>query len=122
MTGDDPAMGQHSRAMANKARTETKLAISAISFCEIALLAAKKRLKLEAAPALLRRDLLDTGVIELPLTGDIAILAAALEHLHGDSADRFIVATAIAHDATLMTADRALLRWRNKLVRQNAAK
>jgi PIN domain nuclease of toxin-antitoxin system len=42
--------------------------------------------------------------------------------LHGDPSDRFIVATAIAHDATLLTADQRLLEWRNQLSRQNAAR
>jgi PIN domain nuclease of toxin-antitoxin system len=118
---DASSLGRRSRAMADKARKDGQLAVSAISFWEIALLATKNRLKLEAAPADLRRDLLDTGTIELPLTGDIAILAAGLD-LHGDPADRFIAATAIANDATLMTADRALLRWRSKLPRQDATK
>jgi predicted nucleic acid-binding protein len=41
--------------------------------------------------------------------------------LPGDPADRFIAATAIAPDATLVTADTALLKWRHKLRGQNAA-
>ena len=45
------------------------------------------------------------GIVELPLTGEIAVLAGELESLHGDPADRFIAATAIRHDATLVTAD-----------------
>jgi PIN domain nuclease of toxin-antitoxin system len=122
MSKDDPAMGRQSRSAAHKARERGQLAVSAISFWEIALLAAKNRLSLHQAPEILRRDLLDTDVIELPLTGDIAILAVGLNIPHGDPADRFIVATAVAHNATLMTADRALLRWRNPLPRQNAAK
>jgi len=56
------------------------------------------------------------------LTGSIAISAAQLQDLRGDPADRFIAATAIAHDATLMTADARLLRWHHALRRQNAAK
>jgi len=71
-------------------------------------------------PAELRADLLDTGVIELALTGDIALLAVDLKTLHGDPADRFIIATAIMHDATLVTADARLLRWRGRVKRQNA--
>jgi len=96
-------------------RAENQLAIS-----EIALLAAKDRLELHRRPAELRAELLDTGVMELALTGDIALLAVELKNLHGDPADRFIVATAIMHDATLMTADARLLRWRGKVNRQNA--
>jgi PIN domain nuclease of toxin-antitoxin system len=39
-------------------------------------------------------------------------LAAGLRGFRGDPADRLIGATAILHEATLVTADQALLRWR----------
>jgi PIN domain nuclease of toxin-antitoxin system len=68
----------------------------------------------------MRRRILDEGAIELPLTSQIAILAGELEGLHGDPADRFIAATAIAHDAILVTADDRLLRWRHSVRRHNA--
>ena len=71
-------------------------------------------------PAEVRAELLDTGIIELALTGDIALLAVELKNLHGDPADRFIAVTAVVHDATLITADAQLLRWRGKVRRQNA--
>lgn len=122
MANEDPALGRHSHSIIRKAREDRQLAISAISFWEIALLANKGRLELSQPPTELRSDLLDTGVHELPLSGAIASLAVSLESLHGDPADRFIVATALTHDATLVTADRALLQWKNKLPRQNAAK
>ena len=80
------------------------------------------RLAATQSPEHYRRRLKDTSINEVPLTGDSAILASALEGLPGDPADRFIVATAIAHDATLITADKALLTWKNKLPRQNATK
>jgi PIN domain nuclease of toxin-antitoxin system len=96
------------------------LAVSAVSFWEIALLIAKRRLRSLDSAEIARRQILDTGVSELPLSGDIAIIAAELNGLHGDPADRFIVATAITHDATLMTADDRLLRWRHSVRRQNA--
>ena len=116
----DPALGPKSCSMALAARAENQLAISSISFWEIALLVSKNRLEMHSRPAELRAELLDTGIIELALTGDIALLAVELKNLHGDPADRFIAATAIAHDATLMTADARLLRWRGKVRRQNA--
>jgi PIN domain nuclease of toxin-antitoxin system len=123
LLNDDSALGKKGCAAAMAARETNQLAISSISFWEIALLIVKKRLDLELPPAELRRQLLDTGVIELPMTGDIAVLAAELENLHGDPADRFIAATAIAHDAILMTSDRHLLNWRSKTMkRQNASK
>ncbi len=113
LANDEPVLGQKSCSLALAARTENRLAIS-----EIALLAAKDRLELHRRPAELRAELLDTGVMELALTGDIALLAVELKNLHGDPADRFIVATAIMHE--LMTADARLLRWRGKVNRQNA--
>ena len=63
--------------------------------------------------------MLQPGFSRMPLTGDIAILAVRLD-LHSDPADRFIAATAIAHDATLMTADESLLGRRSKVRRINA--
>lgn len=121
VANDDPALGGQSASLALAARTQNQLAISAISFWEIALLAAKNRLELLAPPAQLRAELLDTGLIELPLSGDIAVLAVELKGLHADPADRFIAATAIAHAATLITADMRLLDWQSDVRRQNAA-
>jgi PIN domain nuclease of toxin-antitoxin system len=120
LASDEPVLGQKSCSIALAARAENQLAISAISFWEIALLVAKDRLEMRRRPAELRAELLDTGVIELALTGDIALLAVELKNLHADPADRFIVATAIMHNATLITADARLLRWRGKVNRQNA--
>ena len=68
----------------------------------------------------MRRLILSGGVTELQLTGEIAVLAGELDGLHADPADRFIAATAIAHDAMLVTADGRLLKWRHGLRRHNA--
>jgi len=117
---DDPALGKRARAAAVTALEEDQLAISAISFWEMALLVAKGRLRTLKDPVEQRQWMIRAGLIELPLTGDIALRAVELDDLHGDPADRFIAATAAVHDATLMTADEALLRWRSKVRRQNA--
>ena len=86
------------------------------------MLIAKGRLGAATSPEEHRAKILASDIQEIPLTGDIAILAVKLSELHSDPADRFIAATAIIHDATLMTADRALLNWRNELLRQDATK
>jgi len=116
----DQGLGKQSQRMADKALAEDRLAISAISFWELAMLIAKRRLRALKSANEQRMKLLAAGIRELPLTGEIAILAAELENLHGDPADRIIAATAIAHDAMLMTADANLLRWRHRLKRQDA--
>jgi PIN domain nuclease of toxin-antitoxin system len=117
---DDRALGKRTRGMVEKAAKDGDLTISAISFWEIALLIAKRRMRRPDSVRELRLQLLSQGTAELPLTGEIGIAAAELDSLHGDPADRFIAATAIAHDATLITADEKLLRWRHPLRRQNA--
>jgi PIN domain nuclease of toxin-antitoxin system len=117
---DSPDLGKRTRRTVSKAATDRELAISAISFWEIALLITKGRMRRPDSVSELRRQLLALGIIELPVTGEIAISAGELESLHADPADRFITATAIIHDATLVTADQRLLRWRHSLRRQNA--
>jgi PIN domain nuclease of toxin-antitoxin system len=112
---NDAALGKKARETAVVALAEAQLTISAISFCEIALLISKGRLRSLDDPAETRRLMILAGIREIPLTGDIAIIAVQLDALHGDPADRFIAATAVAHDAALMTADDTLLAWRSKI-------
>jgi PIN domain nuclease of toxin-antitoxin system len=116
------SIGKRSRQLLEEAASQERLLVSAISFWEIALLVTKQRLIIDRSPTRLRRELLEAGVTELPLTGPIAIRAAQLENLHADPADRFIVATAIIHGATLMTADAALLNWPHAMQRHDASK
>jgi len=119
---NDAALGKKARDVAVAAADDGQLAISAISFWEIALLIAKGRLRSLDDPSETRALMIRAGIQEIPLTGEIAILAVQLDALHGDPADRFIAATAITHDATLMTADETLLNWRSKVRRLNAEK
>jgi PIN domain nuclease of toxin-antitoxin system len=113
-------LGKRCRKMIDQAVDEGQLAVSAVSFWEIALLTAKRRLRSKDSAVEMRRAILAEGVNELPLTGDIAILATELDGLHGDPADRFIAATAITNQAMLITADENLLKWRHGLRRHNA--
>jgi PIN domain nuclease of toxin-antitoxin system len=119
-TTDNNLLGKRSRRMADRAVADGELAVSAITFWEIALLVAKRRMRSIDSAAETRRLVLNAGIMELPLTGEIAVLAAELEGLHADPADRFIAATAITHNAALVTADERLLRWRHGVRRHNA--
>jgi len=119
-TIDSNSLGKRCRRIVQRALAENQLAISAVSFWEIALLTAKGRLRWPESANEMRRLILSGGVTELQLTGEIAVLAGELDGLHADPADRFIAATAIAHDAMLVTADGRLLKWRHGLRRHNA--
>lgn len=114
------SFGKRSTTIVKKALAEDRIAISAISFWEIAMLMAKGRLRSLKSAAEQRTKILAAGALELPIHGEICILAGELENLDAHPADRLIAATAIAHDAMLLTADERLLRWRHKLRRHNA--
>ena len=117
---DDPTLGMSSRRLISQAWNAGEVAISAMSFWECAMLHARGRITLPKSPLAWRGDLLSAGLVELPVDGQISILATELEPLHKDPADRLIAASAITHGATLITADERLLKWKHAVKRQNA--
>jgi PIN domain nuclease of toxin-antitoxin system len=88
------------------------LAVSAFSFWELAMLVATGRVGLRVTVDEFRAATLGAGVQEIGVDGSIAILSTRLEGMHGDPVDCILVATAIAHGATLVTADHAILSMR----------
>ena len=66
-----------------------------------------------------RHDLLDQGLVEISVDGRIAAHAGLLPSMHGDPADRLIVATAL-QGHQLFTADRRILDWPSRLNRLDA--
>jgi PIN domain nuclease of toxin-antitoxin system len=119
---DDRKLGRKTRATIDRRWANGELAVPAIAFWEIGLLEARGRVKLPAPAREWRNVVLAAGAIELPLDGNVALRALDLAGLHDDPADRFIVATAVAHEATLITADERLLAWQHSLERQDARK
>ena len=87
------------------------VAVSAISFWEIAMLIAKGRIVIAKPLARRREELLAAGLRELPVDGRLGIEAAALSDFRGDPADHLIVATALTLGCRLVTADRQILAW-----------
>jgi PIN domain nuclease of toxin-antitoxin system len=115
-----PALGDNARHRANGALREEALATATVSFWEIATLCGRGRLKIGQPIAIWRRSLFDLGLQEMPLDGEVAIVAGELEGLHGDPADRIIIATSILSNATLLTADQSILDWPGSLKRLDA--
>lgn len=113
-------LGRRAAAEADEALHRDALAVSAISFWEIAMLARKGRLALTERPAAVRRRVLEQGIREIAMDGTIGIGAADLTGFHGDPADRIIVASALANDAILITADQLIRRWRGPLKTKDA--
>ncbi len=122
MDRDDAALGAAARRHIVKAWREGGVAVSAISFREVVMLAERGRVVLPVPAPRWRANWLRAGLAEIPLNGDIALLACQLENLHRDPADRFILATALERGQPLLTADARLLAWPGEVVRLHAGK
>lgn len=116
----NPKLGKKSRSLMDGALKAEELFVSVVSFWEVAMLIEKRRLEMQMSVNLWRKSLIDNGLKEVDLTGDMAIYSAQLNNFHGDPVDRMIVATAINLTATLCTADEKILDWDQGLMRLDA--
>lgn len=116
--GDD-RLGTIARRDIERAWKADELAVSAISFWEVAMLVRKGRIRLTDDVHAWRRENLEQGVVEIPIDGDIGVRAAGLTDFHADPADRLIVATALAGHS-LVTSDQRILGWSGSLNRLDA--
>jgi PIN domain nuclease of toxin-antitoxin system len=90
-----------------------ELWLSPISVWETLVLARKKRLILESTPeAWVRRALDELPVKEAAMSHEVAIRSEIVRLGHKDPADRFIVATALVYELTLVTSDKRLVKSR----------
>jgi PIN domain nuclease of toxin-antitoxin system len=120
MTEDLPDLGRAARQSCDAALAAGELAIPTIVVFELGWGLKRGRI---AGPANLRdwrNRILSLGAREVGLSAGIAMGAVELEGMHGDPIDRIIVATALAEDAVLLTADRSILEWTGGLRRQDA--
>ena len=115
----DPRLGPQARLAFERALQEGAAAVSAISFWEIGMHVNKGRLDFLLDLDVWRRDLLSQGLIEIAVDGAIASRAGLLAEMHGDPADRIIVATALGGHQ-LLTADSQILGWPGPLSRLSA--
>ena len=120
LTGRDQRLGYEARGLVDIAADTDRVLISAFSFWEVEMLIQRGRLQMSQSAAGWRQRVLDLGVREIPLSGDIAILATELEDFPRDAADRIIAATAMMPAATLITSDPKILAWQGELARHNA--
>ena len=117
-TGSD-SLGLEARRLIEDAIRLGELAVSAISFWEVAVLQSNDRISFPEDVALWRAELLDQGLMEIPVDGDTAVRAIRLPGLPPDPADRIIVAAAQAGNR-LVTADRRILEWHGQLSKVDA--
>ena len=116
---DEDRLGSDARQKLDEFWTLGEAAASAMTFWEVAMLHDKGRMRILADIREWRMSLLNDGLREIPVDGEIAGRAGALPGLPGDPADRIIVATAMAGHQ-LMTADDRILEWNGNLLRFDA--
>ena len=102
------------------AAREDTLLVSAMTFWEVAMLVQRRRLILVQPVAHWRHNVLELGISEIPVSGDIGILATEFEDFPPDPADRIIAATTMVQGAKLITADAGILGWKGQLSRHDA--
>ncbi len=117
---DNVELGKRATEEIDQALSTSRLLTSAASFWEVAMLVAKNRILLDRPVPRWRFDALRLGIEEVPLDGELVVDSVALADLHADPADRFIVATALRMQATLVTSDARLLAWKGRLARLDA--
>ena len=108
----DAKIGRRARARLEKALAREDLYVSAVTFWEISLLVSRDRLRLDTTATHFRWRVLEMGIRELAIGGEVALQAAVLAPVLIDPVDCFVAATALTHGATLMTADTRLLESR----------
>ncbi len=97
-----------------------ELWLSPVSVWETLLLAEKGKVELNTSPrAWVEHQLDSVPMRDAPLTREVATMSRMLNLTHEDPADRFIAATAVIYDLTLVTADERLCASKQYQVLQN---
>ena len=117
-TGNE-RLGPLARREIDRAWQSGELAVSSISFWEVAMLKSKGRISFQENLEQWRRVQLEQGMVEIPVDGKTGLRAASLTDFHPDPADRLIVATAL-EGHRLVTADKHILAWSGELDRLTA--
>ena len=118
----DRRLGRLAYQMLWQASLNQDVAFSAISIWEVSMLLQKGRVDVDLNLNAIEwhRVLIQRGFIEVPVGGSIAARAGELPDMHGDPADRIIVATALEGGHRLITSDRNILDWPHELDRSDA--
>ena len=108
------------RVAAELKNPQNEVWLSPISVWETMILAEKGRIVLQPDPASWVRTVLNQLAFhEARINHEIALQSRALKLRHQDPADRFLAATAMVYQLTLVTADKILFTCRDISVLRN---
>jgi PIN domain nuclease of toxin-antitoxin system len=110
---NEPIKPEARAAMKAAFAANERVRVSPISAWELGLLSSKGRLPTSRPPlAMFGEVVANAGVRVEALSPEVLIESSFLPgDLHNDPADRILIATARAHDLTLVTRDRAILDY-----------
>ena len=113
MNGDGHRLRPRALAAIEGAAEHGAVHVAAISTWEVAMLEGRGRLRLSGdSLAWVRSALSAPGITQVPLSPEIAVASTRLPgNLHGDPADRILVATARMLDVTLVTQDELIQQY-----------
>jgi PIN domain nuclease of toxin-antitoxin system len=100
---DSPRLSPAARGLLES--TNHQLMFSAASIWEMTIKRALERPDFQIDVRVLRRGLLDSGYLELPITSEHTLFIEHLPLLHKDPFDRLLVAQATVEGITLLTSD-----------------
>lgn len=112
MLGDE-RLNLSFRRVVERCKENEPILVSAISVWELGMLVERKRIELEIdCLDWVEQALASSNIDLIPLTPRIAIQSTRLpEILHGDPADRILIATAHENNAVLITYDQKILNY-----------
>ena len=109
LTGD-PRLSRRAQEVIEE--TANSISVSAASVWEIAIKAAKGKLRLPpGAEDRIRSEMASAGFVELPVTWDHAFAVRSLNAHHHDPFDRLLIAQSRIEGLTIVTNDRLLRRY-----------
>ena len=113
LTGDTTHLSARVVSLLDRVGSASGLRVSDISYWEVAVKAAKKKLTLSVDAAVwLQRAERAPGIRFLPLERDVLLLSTRLSGTaHNDPADRMLIASAQINNIPLVTADKLIIDY-----------
>lgn len=103
IAGDSARLSKKANALIND--LDNELLFSATNLWEISIKNALGRTDFQIDARLLRRNLLDNGYNELPITSEHVVAIDMLPLIHKDPFDRLLITQSIVEGITLLTTD-----------------
>ncbi len=113
---DSPHIGESFKQAVETGLDNGDVAVSAVTFMETTRLHHHRRIDLGCHPATWRAERLMSGLLEIPIDGELAVESVLLMNsgFHRGPADQLIVATAMRTGMKLATFDAEIKDWASR--------